>query len=259
MHHLLTAHPAHQPPCLPSPRRDAFLAESPVLPPHKCWGKVGSKLEAGEGERILAAQIEDKVSSSTLHPLPEHLPPPPPVSAPAWSLWASHLALSVHLPPLKAALSDPELLLKPQGHRPLGPPLLTLASERIEAPPTSTLRVDSLGALPCQSSLSSCPLPWIKSRGRAGPGEELERGEAQVLTLNGSMDGETESASASKIRGCQEFPGGPMTRTLTAGGTVSIPGQGTKICKWCGQINKQNQGLPSAGEPCPRTTLSLDS
>ena len=50
-----------------------------------------------------------------------------------------------------------------------------------------------------------------------------------MLTLRGSMDGETESASVSKIRGCQEFPGGPMTRTLTAGGTGSIPGQGTKI------------------------------
>lgn len=126
--------------------------------------KWGLELEAGEGERILAAQIEDKVSSSTLHPLPEHLPPPPPVSAPAWSLWASHLALSVHLPPLKAALSDPELLLKPQGHRPLGPPLLTLASERIEALPTSTLRVDSLGAhvaMPELSELVSPPMDQV--------------------------------------------------------------------------------------------------
>ena len=79
-----------------------------------------------------------------------------------------------------------------------------------------------------------------------------------MLTLSGSMDGETESASASKIQGCQEFPGGPVTRTLTAGGTGSIPGQGTKIPQavW---LNKQNQRLPSAGEPCPGMTLSLDS
>ena len=44
------------------------------------------------------------------------------------------------------------------------PPLLTLASERIEAPPTSTLRVDSLGAhvaMPELSELVSPPMDQV--------------------------------------------------------------------------------------------------
>lgn len=143
----------HSPSCPPTPAPAPdhtgemhFWLSPQLCLPINAGGKWGLELEAGEGEWILAAQIEDKVSSSTPHPLPKHLPPSPPVSVPAWSLWASRLALSVHLPPPEAALSDPELLLKPQGHRPLGPPLLTLASERIEAPGPSTLRVDSFGA-----------------------------------------------------------------------------------------------------------------
>ena len=144
VHHLLQPILPTNPPASHHPGEMHFWLSLQLCLPINAGGKRGIELEAGEGERILAAQIEDKVSSSASHLLPEHLPPPPPVSAPARSLWASRLALSIHLPPPKADLSDPELLLKPQGHWPLGLPLLTLASERIEAPPTSTLRVDSL-------------------------------------------------------------------------------------------------------------------
>lgn len=67
--------------------------------------------------------------------------------------------------------------------------------------------------MPELSELVSPPL--IKSQGTKAWGG-AEEGEAQVLTP--AVHGwRVEYASASKIRGCWEFPGGPMTGTLTPG------------------------------------------